>query len=197
MNIIYFKNTDSLHGWFEQHHDKMQELWVGFFKKASGVESITWSESVDEALCFGWIDGIRKSVDADRYCIRFTPRRPGSNWSDVNLKKVTELIGTGRMQPVGLAVYENRKPERERVYSYENRHKATFSGDLESIFRQHGMAWSYFNAQAPSYQKATIRWVMSASQETTRLKRLQELITSSAAGEYIKAMQRGQNQKKG
>lgn len=188
MEPIYFHNTEALHAWFVQNHQTEKELLVGYHKKSTNKESLTWSESVDEALCFGWIDGIRRSVDEARYCIRFTPRKPGSNWSAVNLKKVEDLIRTGRMQPAGLSVYEKRKPEREQVYSYENRHDAAFTREAEDTFRKHATAWEYFTSQAPSYRKATIRWVMSASQESTRLKRLDELIKSSEAGEYIKAM---------
>lgn len=191
MDPVYFRNTESLRDWFEKNHDKEKELLVGYFKKATGEASITWSESVDEALCFGWIDGIRKSIDAERYTIRFTPRKPDSNWSDVNLKKMEELIRTGRMCDAGLKIYLNRKPERERTYSYESRDSAVLTEKMEALFRQNPDAWNYFQAQAASYRKTTIRWVRSARQESTQFRRLEELITASTTGEYIKSMRWG------
>ncbi len=188
MEPVYFTDAESLRRWFEENHDCEKELLVGYYKKETKRESISWSESVDEALCFGWIDGIRRSIDAERYCIRFTPRNPGSNWSAVNLKKVDELIRTGRMREAGMKVYALRKPEKEQVYSYENKDQHVFTEEMEQRFRQQESAWSYFNAQTASYRKTTVRWVMGARQEATKMKRLEELIASSASGEYIKAM---------
>ncbi len=188
MEPIYFPSAERLRRWFEENHDREKELMVGYFKKDTKRESISWSESVDEALCFGWIDGIRRSIDAERYCIRFTPRNPGSNWSAVNLKKVDELIRTGRMREAGMKVYSMRKPEKEQVYSYENGDQHALTDEMEQRFRQQEAAWSYFNAQTASYRKAAIRWVMSARQEITRDKRLEELIASCADGVFIKAM---------
>jgi len=188
MEPVYFTSAAALRRWFEENHEREKELMIGYYKKDTGKESISWSESVDEALCFGWIDGIRRSVDAERYCIRFTPRNPGSNWSAVNLKKMDELIREGRMQEAGMKVYELRNPEKEQVYSYENGNQPALTGEMEQHFRQQTTAWTYFSAQTPSYRKTTIRWVMGARQEATRIKRLEELIASCAGGEYIKAM---------
>jgi uncharacterized protein YdeI (YjbR/CyaY-like superfamily) len=188
MEPVYFTSAESLRRWFEENHSREKELIVGYYKKDTKQETISWSESVDEALCYGWIDGIRRSIDAERYCIRFTPRNPGSNWSAVNLKKVDALIRAGRMRDAGMQVYELRKPEKEQVYSYENGDQHVLTGEMEQRFRQQTDAWRYYTAQTASYRKTTARWVMSARQEVTRSKRLEELIASCADGEYIKAM---------
>jgi uncharacterized protein YdeI (YjbR/CyaY-like superfamily) len=189
MKPTFFSNQASLRQWFELNHLTEDELIVGFYTVKSGKDSITWSQSVDEALCFGWIDGIRRSVDEESYCIRFTPRRPNSNWSQVNLKKVDALIKAGLMQKAGMDIYMLRKKNDNASYSYENKMPETFSADMEMLFRHNDRAWKYYQSETPSYRKVTIKWVLSAKQEATRLKRLQELIESSASGEKIRALQ--------
>ena len=164
---------------------------MGYYKTATQKETITWSESVDEALCFGWIDGVRRSVDAERYTIRFTPRKRGSNWSAVNIEKTENLIRLGKMTEAGLAAYSLRKDSQSRAYSYETAKEFHLPKDMADAFMQNTSAWEYFQSQSPSYRKVTIRWVLSAKQEATQKKRLAELIASSAAGDWIKAMRWG------
>jgi uncharacterized protein YdeI (YjbR/CyaY-like superfamily) len=179
MKVRYFKSANDFRRWLEKNHAITQELWVGYCKKSSQQPSITWPESVDEALCFGWIDGIRKSVDDLRYTIRFTPRRRGSIWSAVNIKRAQELSDKGLMKPHGMAAFDARKENRSGIYSYEQR-GASLDGSYEKRLRQNKAAWDFFYAQPPSYRKATGWWVVSAKQEATRLKRLEKLIRESA-----------------
>ncbi len=176
--------------WFEKNHKKEKELLVGFYKVSSGKSLITWSQSVDEALCFGWIDGIRRSVDEESYSIRFTTRKPKSNWSAINIKKTEELIKLGLMKPEGLAAYGFRKEEKSKMYSYE-KPSLVLDKSYGKIFKSNRAAWKFFQSMAPSYQKTTARWIMSAKQEQTRLKRLEELITDCALGKKINAMNYG------
>ncbi|HMN47979.1 MAG TPA: YdeI/OmpD-associated family protein [Ignavibacteriaceae bacterium] len=190
MNAVFFPTQKLLRKWFEKNHKKVEELWVEFYKVSSGKPSVTWSESVDQALCFGWIDGIRKSIDEESYCIRFTPRNPKSNWSAINIKKVKELTKLGLMKPEGLIAFSYRKTEKSKIYSYENS-MVVFDNAFEKKFKANKQAWKYFKSTAPSYQKITTRWVMSAKQETKRLKRLNELINDCALGKKIKAMNYG------
>ena len=157
---------------------------------------MTWSESVDEALCFGWIDGIRKSLDEHRYVIRFTPRKPGSTWSLVNTKKVRQLIQDGRMQPAGLRAWERRDPARSGLYSFEQREHATFSPEQKRQFKSNKAAWTFFQAQPPGYRKITMFYVTSAKQEATRVRRLQQLIDDSAAGQRIGLLRRPSRKEK-
>lgn len=154
---------------------------MGFYKVDSGKKSITWSEAVDQALCFGWIDGVRRSIDDISYCNRFTPRRPNSNWSDVNIKKVEALIRQGLMHAAGITAFEKRKENRSRVYSFEKL-TGSLSPGLEKKFRADKKAWAFFEALAPSYRRTSIHWVMDAKQQETREKRLNSLIKDSAAG---------------
>ena len=184
MKISYFPKPSDLRKWFEKHHNKTDELLVGYYKKSSGKPSVTWPESVDEALCFGWIDGIRKSLDDVSYTIRFTPRRPGSIWSAVNIKKVETLIKEGRMKPEGLKAFEARQENRSGIYSYEQR-SATLVEPYAKKLKQNKAAWTFFQSQPPSYQKAVNWWVVSAKQEETRLKRLEQLIKYSAERQRI------------
>ena len=176
----YFATPLDFRKWLQENHDQTTELLVGFYKVESGKSSITWPQSVNEALCFGWIDGVRKSIDAASYCIRFTPRKLNSIWSAVNIKKVEELTQKGLMQPAGLASFGLRKEEKSKIYAYE-KDEVAFSGSLEAQFRANQKAWAFFESLAPSYRKVSTHWVMSAKQETTRLKRLQELINDSEA----------------
>jgi uncharacterized protein YdeI (YjbR/CyaY-like superfamily) len=180
MKPIFFKKQSEFRKWLEKNHKNKTELLVGFYKVDSGKQSMTWSQSVDEALCFGWIDGIRKSIDKNNYCIRFTPRKPTSNWSAVNIKKVEVLTKQGLMQSSGLASFENRKEDKSKIYSYENKPEK-LSDDFERKFKTNKRAWEFFKLQGPSYQKTAFYWVMSAKQETTRVSRLDKLINGSEA----------------
>ncbi len=181
MAATFFANQKAFRKWLEKNHNTEAELFVGFYKVNSGKQNMTWSQSVDEALCFGWIDGIRNSIDNESYMIRFTPRKLKSNWSAVNIKKVEELIPKGLMHPSGLALFENRIEEKSKIYTYENGEVA-FSPELEKLFKANKTAWDNFQLLAPSYRKAAINWVMSAKQEVTRLKRLNELVLECEAG---------------
>jgi len=180
----FFKNTDEFRLWLEANHQTEKELLVGYYKVATGKPSMNWSDSVDEALCFGWIDGIRKSVDAESYCIRFTPRNPKSVWSEVNIKKVEALIQQGRMKPAGLAAWEKRSESRSGLYSYENKPEQ-FSPELEARFRENIVAWEFFSGQSTSYKRTVMYYVMDAKQEATRFSRLEKLILASANGQRI------------
>jgi len=190
MKVVFFPTQKDLRKWFEKNHKNEKELFAGYYKVSSGKPSIAWSESVDVALCFGWIDGIRRSVDDESYCIRFTPRNPKSNWSAVNIKKVEELTKLGLMKPEGLKAFGFRKEEKSKIYAYENP-KGEFDKSFEKLFRSNKKAWAFYQTKTPTYRKVTTRWVMSAKQESTRLKRLNELITDCAAGRNIKAMSYG------
>ena len=175
---IFFTTQDDFSDWIEGHADA-QEVWVGYFKRKTGLPSLTWSETVDVALCFGWIDGIRKSIDDERYKIRFTPRKPKSVWSAVNVKKVKALVKEGKMRPEGLALF-NARGDAEG-YTSEDRNMV-LSPDYEARIRANGAAWDFLSALAPSYKRESIWWVMSAKREDTRLKRLGILIESAEAG---------------
>lgn len=190
VDVVYFATPDEWRHWLAVHHRERQELWVGFHKKGSGRPSITWPEAVDQALCFGWIDGVRKSVDADRYRIRFTPRKRGSTWSSVNVRRVGELTELGLMQPAGLAAFEARKPEKSGVYSYEQRDRAQLEPAHEAQLRANAAAWAFFQAQPPWYRKTATWWVVSARQEATRLRRLTTLIDCSAQGRTVPPLTR-------
>ena len=178
MEPFYFKNDNEFRDWLEANHEKAKEILVGFYKVGTDKHNMTWSQSVDQALCFGWIDGIRRSIDEERYCIRFTPRKPTSIWSEVNIKKVEDLKKKGLMKQPGLDAFNLRMDSKSGLYSYENE-MARLSGNLEEIFRANERAWAFFEDQAPSYRKTRTRWVMSARQETTRLERLKKLINAS------------------
>lgn len=180
----FFASSTDFRKWLEEHHQTETELIVGYYKVGTKKPSMTWSESVDEALCFGWIDGIRKSIDDESYCNRFTPRNPKSNWSAINIKKVEELICLGKMAPAGLAAFEKRMEVRSAVYSYENQPEK-LTTELESRFMNNKVAWDFFEKQPTSYRKPRIYWVMSAKQETTRLSRLEKLIEASALGKRL------------
>ena len=181
MKPRFFKTQLDFRRWFEKHHATAKELLVGFYKKGSGKPSITWPESVDEALCFGWIDGIRRSIDDISYSIRFSPRRTVSIWSTVNIKRAQELINEGLMTPAGLEAFQARKEYRSGIYSYEQRSEKL--PDLYArIFKRNKMAWAFFLAQSPWYRKTLGWWIVSAKKEETRLKRLARLIEWSANG---------------
>jgi uncharacterized protein YdeI (YjbR/CyaY-like superfamily) len=182
---IFFATPSELRAWLQEHHATAREQWIGFYKKGSGRPSITWPESVDEALCFGWIDGLRKSIDDASYMIRFTPRKPDSNWSAVNMGRVAELTAQGRMQPAGLAAYARRRDETSAVYSYEQRDEAALDEAEEQQMRANPAAWQFFQTQPRSYRQAAIRWVISAKKTETRQSRLARLIDDSSQGRTV------------
>jgi uncharacterized protein YdeI (YjbR/CyaY-like superfamily) len=182
MEPIFFPTPADFRAWLEQNHDTARELFVGFYRKATGKPTMTWSEAVDQALCFGWIDGVRHSLDAESYTNRFTPRRPGSNWSAVNIRKVEELTKAGLMEPAGLAAFARRLEGKSSVYSYEQRYEARLTPEQEQEFRAHPAAWEFFQSQPPSYRQTAIWWVVSAKREETRARRLAALIDDSANG---------------
>jgi uncharacterized protein YdeI (YjbR/CyaY-like superfamily) len=184
MDAIFFETPESFRAWLAENHATADFLWVGFYKKGTGKPSLTWPGSVDEALCFGWIDGVRKSIDAESYMIRFTPRKAGSAWSNVNVGRVQALIDLGRMQPAGLAAFQARKEARSGIYSHEQ-------GDVDlpepylGILRADAAASDFFERQPASYRKAACWWVASAKQEKTRLSRVEKLVAHSARAERI------------
>jgi uncharacterized protein YdeI (YjbR/CyaY-like superfamily) len=179
VSAIYFKSAHDLRAWFEENHNTAEELWIGYYKKATGKPTVTHAQAVDEALCFGWIDGVRKSVDDERFINRFTPRRPRSNWSQINIKRVGELIELGRMALAGLDAFESRDPSRSSQYSFENR-PADLEERYAAIFRENATAWEFFRAQPPGYQRTATWWVLSAKKDETRLWRLKTLIEDSS-----------------
>jgi len=194
MKPKFFPSPADFRRWLERNHGSESELWVGFHKKGTGKPSITWPESVDEALCFGWIDGIRKTLDAESYVIRFTPRRSGSNWSLVNTRRAGELISSGLMQADGKRVFEARDPAKSGVYSFEQKTPATLTPAAKKRFMANKRAWKFFESQPPGYRNTAIRWVVSAKQEATRERRLAILIKDSAEGRRIAPLRRpGEN----
>jgi uncharacterized protein YdeI (YjbR/CyaY-like superfamily) len=179
MQPVFFSNPSEFRAWLEQNHLTAKELWVGYYRVETGRPSMTWSESVDQALCFGWIDGIRQKVDGESYCIRFTPRKPDSTWSRINIAKVEEMIKQGMMFPAGLEAFRLRKENKSGIYSFENENK-DLPEEYAMIFRKNNAAWEYYLTTPPSYRKVMMHWVLSAKQEATRLKRLEKLIFESA-----------------
>jgi uncharacterized protein YdeI (YjbR/CyaY-like superfamily) len=186
----FFATPDDFRRWLEKNHASAGELWVGFYKVGSGKPSITWPESVDEALCVGWIDGIRKSIDDESYMIRFTPRKATSTWSAVNIKRMAELQSQGRVLPAGLEAFEKRTEKKSGIYAYEQRGSAELDEAAERQFREQKAAWEFFQAQPPWYRKTAIWWVVSAQKEETRQRRLASLIESSAQGQTIRELTR-------
>jgi len=190
MPPTFFATPLAFRRWLKQHHRSERELLVGFYKKGSGRPSLTWPESVDEALSFGWIDGVRRRLDEESYSIRFTPRKRGSIWSDVNRRRVEELKRAGRMQPAGLEAYEARDAARSGVYSFEQRKTARLDPDAEARFQADRGAWRFFTSQPPGYRKTAIWWVVSAKREDTRARRLTTLIEDSGEGRRIGPLRR-------
>lgn len=178
MTPTFFPSQSDFRAWLQKHHITEAELIVGYYRVDSGKPSMTWSQSVDHALCFGWIDGVRRSIDAESYCIRFTPRRPTSIWSDVNIKKVEELTKAGLMMPEGLQAFELRKEHKSRIYSFE-KDAVDLAPEYERQFKSNKAAWEFFNKQAAWYKKAMIHRIMDAKQEKTRLSRLEKTIQFS------------------
>ena len=182
--IVYFPTPAAFRKWLQKNHAAEKQLWVGFHKKGTGTPSITWQESVDQALCFGWIDGIRKRIDEDRYTIRFTPRKPTSVWSAINIGRVKELTKQGAMRPPGLAAFEKRDLKRSGIYAYENRPKV-LAPAYEKELRRNAKAAAFFDALPPAFKKLMVFYVMSAKKEETQRKRLARLIAASAAGKRL------------
>jgi len=178
MELLFFKTQEDFANWLEKNHDSVRELWVGYYKKATKKASITWDESVEAAIRFGWIDGLRKSIDGESYKIRFTPRKPQSIWSLKNIKTVEGLIEKDLMCEPGMQAYKLRKEKKTGVYAYE-KEEVPLSTEFETQFKKHEKAWAFFTSQAPSYQRTATHWVMSAKQEKTQHKRLNDLIESS------------------
>jgi uncharacterized protein YdeI (YjbR/CyaY-like superfamily) len=189
-DAIYFDSPAAFRRWLERHHASSTELLVGFHKRHTGHPTLTWPESVDEALCFGWIDGIRRSVDADRYTIRFTPRKASSNWSAVNIRRAEALIADGRMQPAGLRAFEARRADRSAVYSFEQSRQPDLSDAEKRRVRANRKAWTFFEAQPPGYRRTITHWVVSAKRDATRAKRLDTLISDSASGLRVGLLRR-------
>ncbi|MCB0652303.1 MAG: YdeI/OmpD-associated family protein [Saprospiraceae bacterium] len=195
MNPTFFKNTTEWRQWLKENHNNAQELWLGYYKKNSGKENYTWSESVDEAICYGWIDGLRKSVDEESYMIRFTPRRPTSIWSAVNIEKVKTLIEKGLMRPAGIQAWEKRQEKKTKVYSFEQEHQELREDYIQTL-KTNPRAWLFFSKKlAPSSRKISIHWVMSAKQEATRLRRLSILIESSEQELKVPLLRAGEKKK--
>jgi uncharacterized protein YdeI (YjbR/CyaY-like superfamily) len=184
MKPIFFRTADAFRRWLDGHHDTATELWVGFYKKASARTGISYAEAVDQALCYGWIDGIKKRVDEDSYTHRFSPRTAKSTWSNINIKRVGELTRLGRIHPRGLEVFQNRDRLRAGLYSFENRPK-TLAPALARTFRANKKAWAFFQAQPPGYRRLMVFMVVSAKQDATRERRLARLIEASEQGRRL------------
>jgi len=185
---IFFETPEQLRGWLDEHHQTADEVFVGAWNKSTGKRSLTWPQIVEEALCVGWIDGIRRSLPGGGWSIRLTPRRKGSNWSAVNIANVARLTDEGRMRPAGLAAFERRTPKRSAIYSYERRHEAKLSPDEEAQLRANDAARTWFQARPASYRTAATWWVVSAKRPETRERRLASLIEESAAGRTVRAL---------
>ncbi len=179
MKPIFFPTQSDFRRWFEENHETATEIVVGYYNVKSGKTGMTWSESVDQALCFGWIDGVRRKIDEESYCNRFTPRKASSNWSAVNIKKVAELTEKGLMMPAGIRAFEKRTADKSAIYAYENELKR-FSDEFEKRFRANQIGWKFFEAQANWYKKQMINWVMTAKQDKTGESRLEKLMAASA-----------------
>jgi uncharacterized protein YdeI (YjbR/CyaY-like superfamily) len=181
---IFFASPEEFYDWLDEHHESESEVYVGYWKKATGKPSLTWSEAVDQALCFGWIDGRLNRIDAERHMQRFTPRRPGSNWSKVNVEKVAKLKEAGLMRPAGIAAFERRSEDKTGVYSYE-RENEVLPAEFEQRLRAEPAAAEYFDSRPPWYRRTAARWVVSAKRPETRERRLATLIECSAAGRTV------------
>jgi uncharacterized protein YdeI (YjbR/CyaY-like superfamily) len=185
---IFFETPAELRDWLDEHHQTADEVIVGAWKKSTGKASLTWPEIVEEALCVGWIDSIRRTVPGDGWTIRLTPRRKRSIWSAVNVAKIQELRDAGRMRPAGEAAFAARRADRTGIYSFEQPVDPELSADEETLFRADRVAWDWFSAKAPSFRKQALHWVISAKRPETRERRLATLIASSAAGQPIPGM---------
>jgi uncharacterized protein YdeI (YjbR/CyaY-like superfamily) len=190
MQATFFATADDFRAWLAQHHETERELLVGFHKQGTKRPSITWPEAVDQALCFGWIDGVRRRIDDASYCIRFTPRKARSTWSAVNVKRMQELVEDGLVAPAGMAAFERRADDRTAIYSYEQRKAARLDPEQERRLKGNERAWAFFAAQPPSYRRAATHWVTSAKKPETRERRLGKLIEDSAARRPIPPLTR-------
>jgi uncharacterized protein YdeI (YjbR/CyaY-like superfamily) len=186
---VFFSSAKEWRDWLAEHHDGESECLVGFIRVTTGRANMTWSEAVDEAICFGWIDGVRRGVDADTYSIRFTPRKPGSNWSAINVKKVEALRGTGRMTEAGERAFAQRSEAKTAIYSYE-REAAEFSADQQRAFKSNAVAWEFWQGLPAGYRKVATHWVTRAKREATCQRRLEQLIEDSAAGRRLRHLSR-------
>jgi uncharacterized protein YdeI (YjbR/CyaY-like superfamily) len=187
---MFFASPEEFRAWLEEHHESETEVLVGYWKKATGRPSLTWSQAVDQALCFGWIDGRANGIDDERYMQRFTPRKKGSNWSKVNIGKVAELTRQGLMSPAGVAAFEARSEAKSGVYSFERDKPAELPEAYERRFRAEAEAWDWFQGQAPWYRRTATHWVVSAKREDTRERRLVTLIEDSANARTLKQLTR-------
>jgi uncharacterized protein YdeI (YjbR/CyaY-like superfamily) len=185
MDPTFFKTPDDFRQWLNKNYQTATELLVGFYKTGSGKESITWPQSVDQVLCYGWIDGVRRSRDENSYTIRFTPRKPGSIWSAINIDKMESLITKKLVLPEGLTAYQKRTENKSRVYSHERTEAAVLPPEMETEFKANKTAWEFFTSQAPSYQKVILHWVTSAKQEKTRQSRFEKLVNASTEGKRM------------
>jgi uncharacterized protein YdeI (YjbR/CyaY-like superfamily) len=188
--VRFFTGVDQLRRWFEENHGHSREVWIGYYKRGSGKAGVTYLEAVEEALCFGWVDGQVRSLDRESHANRYTPRRPGSRWSRVNVEKAERLIRSGRMHPEGLRAFERRDPEQRAGHSFEERPR-TLSPDLEEVFRRSRGAWQYFESQPPSYRRTALFWVMEAKRPETRGRRLQRLVDVSTRRERMDTLSPG------
>jgi uncharacterized protein YdeI (YjbR/CyaY-like superfamily) len=185
-DVIHFATPDAFRAWLEKEHACSEELWVGYWKKSTGIPSVSWEETVDEALCFGWIDGIRKRVDDNSFVIRFTPRRAKSNWSCRNIERYSALSAEGRVTLAGQAAFARRTEARSGVYCFEQASLPELSDEYIARIRANPAAWRYWQARPPGYRKQAVHWILSAKQEATRDRRLAALIADSAEGRKVK-----------
>ncbi|TVR74205.1 MAG: bacteriocin-protection protein [Sphaerobacteraceae bacterium] len=190
MDPVYFASPEEFRAWLEANHSVESALVVGFYKVGSGIPSITWAEAVDQALCVGWIDGVTRRIDNERYTIRFTPRKPGSIWSKRNIERIEVLRREGRLRPAGEEAFEKRREDRSGIYSFEQDNPLEFPDEFTAQLTAHPDAETFFATQAPWYRRAATHWVMSAKREATRQKRMTQLVEDSAAGRTIKPLTR-------
>jgi uncharacterized protein YdeI (YjbR/CyaY-like superfamily) len=190
MDPVFFATPAELREWFEQRHDTEPELIVGYWKKSTGKPTVKHSEAVEQALCFGWIDSVGHRIDDERWSVRFTPRRPGSVWSKVNVAAVADLTGRGLMHPAGTRAFEQRKPDRVATYAYEQAEEAELDAEQTARMQAVPEAWAWYSAQSPWYRKATAHWIATAKRPETRERRLTQLITESAAGRAVPPLTR-------
>ena len=187
---LWFDGPEGWRGWLEAHHETAAEVWLGMYKKRSPRHNMTWSEAVDEALCFGWIDGVMHRIDDERHAQRFTPRRPGSNWSAVNVAKVEALRAAGRMRPAGEAAFALRRDDRTAIYTYEQRDESALAPEQRAALDAVPEAAAFFDAQPPGYRRLAVHWVVSAKKPETRERRLAQLVADSGAGLRLKQFRR-------
>ncbi len=187
-DVTHFETPAAFRGWLADHHDSAEALWVGYWKKATGRPSMTWEESVDVALCFGWIDGIRQRIDDEAYTIRFTPRRPTSHWSLRNIERYAVMVDAGLMTATGEAAFERRSEARSGAASFEQAETPQLSEEYLEELRAHDPAWRDWESRPPGYRRQVAHWVMSAKRESTRVRRLEALIEDSAAGRKVKPL---------